>query len=225
MTGSTGSDLTDALAFTEATVRPRRRAADRQLRAGGADRLQEPARRGDRGRLRVGAAGDRRDPRALPRRRASWRRSPAITGAGTRGVRRPHLGASTRWTAPSTTPTGSRSSASSMALVDADGPLRGRRPGPAARRPVRRHREAARPPSTGSRSRASEKEQLSDYVVSLAVIGRGGLARERRIAPRDPDPPAHGQRRAGAGIRGQRRASTPSSRTAACRCGTWRPPG
>ena len=30
---------------------------------------------------------------------------------------------------------------------------------------------------------ASDKETLSDYVVSLAVIGRGGLARERRIAP------------------------------------------
>lgn len=30
---------------------------------------------------------------------------------------------------------------------------------------------------------ASEKETLSDYVVSLAVIGRGGLSRERRIAP------------------------------------------
>jgi myo-inositol-1(or 4)-monophosphatase len=30
---------------------------------------------------------------------------------------------------------------------------------------------------------ASAKESLSDYVVSLAVIGRGGLARERRIAP------------------------------------------
>ncbi len=29
----------------------------------------------------------------------------------------------------------------------------------------------------------SPKEALSDYVVSLAVIGRGGLARERRIAP------------------------------------------
>ena len=31
---------------------------------------------------------------------------------------------------------------------------------------------------------ASTKEALSDYVVSLAVIGRGGLSRERRIAPR-----------------------------------------
>lgn len=31
---------------------------------------------------------------------------------------------------------------------------------------------------------ASTKEALTDYVVSLAVIGRGGLARERRIAPR-----------------------------------------
>lgn len=29
----------------------------------------------------------------------------------------------------------------------------------------------------------STKEMLSDYVVSLAVIGRGGLSRERRIAP------------------------------------------
>jgi myo-inositol-1(or 4)-monophosphatase len=29
----------------------------------------------------------------------------------------------------------------------------------------------------------SDKEALSDYVVSLAVIGRGGLARERKIAP------------------------------------------
>ncbi len=29
----------------------------------------------------------------------------------------------------------------------------------------------------------SAKETLSDYVVSLAVIGRGGLTRERRIAP------------------------------------------
>lgn len=31
---------------------------------------------------------------------------------------------------------------------------------------------------------ASTKDQLSDYVVSLAVIGRGGLSRERKIAPR-----------------------------------------
>jgi fructose-1,6-bisphosphatase/inositol monophosphatase family enzyme len=29
--------------------------------------------------------------------------------------------------------------------------------------------------------RASEKETLGDFVVSLAVIGRGGIARERRI--------------------------------------------
>ncbi len=35
----------------------------------------------------------------------------------------------------------------------------------------------------GEPVRASTKETLSDYVVSLAVIGRGGLARERRIAP------------------------------------------
>jgi myo-inositol-1(or 4)-monophosphatase len=36
----------------------------------------------------------------------------------------------------------------------------------------------------GDPVRASTKETLSDYVVSLAVIGPGGLARERRIAPR-----------------------------------------
>lgn len=35
----------------------------------------------------------------------------------------------------------------------------------------------------GEPIRASAKETLSDYVVSLAVIGRGGLARERKIAP------------------------------------------
>ena len=36
---------------------------------------------------------------------------------------------------------------------------------------------------SGEPVRASTKGTLSDYVVSLAVIGRGGLARERRIAP------------------------------------------
>jgi myo-inositol-1(or 4)-monophosphatase len=35
----------------------------------------------------------------------------------------------------------------------------------------------------GKPIRASTKETLSDYVVSLAVIGRGGLMRERKIAP------------------------------------------
>lgn len=35
----------------------------------------------------------------------------------------------------------------------------------------------------GTHVRASTKDALSDYVVSLAVIGRGGLSRERRIAP------------------------------------------
>jgi myo-inositol-1(or 4)-monophosphatase len=31
---------------------------------------------------------------------------------------------------------------------------------------------------------ASDKDQLADYVVSLAIIGRGGIGRERRIARR-----------------------------------------
>jgi myo-inositol-1(or 4)-monophosphatase len=34
----------------------------------------------------------------------------------------------------------------------------------------------------GAVVRASQKEQLADFVVSLAVIGRGSIARERRVA-------------------------------------------
>ena len=68
----------------------------------------------------------------------------------------------------------------SMALVDADGPLLG-----VILDPQRDDLYAATRdgPATlnGEPVRASTKEQLSDYVVSLAVIGRGGLGRERRI--------------------------------------------
>ena len=68
----------------------------------------------------------------------------------------------------------------SMALVDADGPLLG-----VILDPQRDDLYAATHdgPATlnGEPVRASTKEQLSDYVVSLAVIGRGGLGRERRI--------------------------------------------
>jgi myo-inositol-1(or 4)-monophosphatase len=42
-------------------------------------------------------------------------------------------------------------------------------------------RSAAR--LNGSLARASTKDALVDCVVSLAILGRGGLARERRIAP------------------------------------------
>lgn len=34
----------------------------------------------------------------------------------------------------------------------------------------------------GARVRTSAKDQLGDFVVSLAIIGRGGIARERRVA-------------------------------------------
>ena len=34
----------------------------------------------------------------------------------------------------------------------------------------------------GAKVRASRKDQLGDFVVSLAIIGRGGIARERRVA-------------------------------------------
>jgi myo-inositol-1(or 4)-monophosphatase len=35
----------------------------------------------------------------------------------------------------------------------------------------------------GSLAKASTKDALGDLVVSLAILGRGGLSRERRIAP------------------------------------------
>jgi myo-inositol-1(or 4)-monophosphatase len=43
---------------------------------------------------------------------------------------------------------------------------------------------AAGGPATlnGEPARASDKDQLGDFVVSLAIIGRGGIARERRVA-------------------------------------------
>lgn len=69
----------------------------------------------------------------------------------------------------------------SMALVDGDGPLVG-----AVLDPQRGDLYTATRggPATlnGEPVRASEKEELKDYVVSLAVIGRGGLGRERRVA-------------------------------------------
>ncbi|HEX6475551.1 MAG TPA: inositol monophosphatase family protein [Candidatus Limnocylindria bacterium] len=69
----------------------------------------------------------------------------------------------------------------SMALVDESGPLLG-----VVLDPQRDDLYAATRdgPATlnGEPVRASEKEELKDYVVSLAVIGRGGLGRERRIA-------------------------------------------
>jgi myo-inositol-1(or 4)-monophosphatase len=69
----------------------------------------------------------------------------------------------------------------SMALVDADGPLLG-----VVLDPQRDDLYAATRggPATlnGEPIHASDKDQLSDYVVSLAVIGRGGLGRERKIA-------------------------------------------
>lgn len=43
---------------------------------------------------------------------------------------------------------------------------------------------AAGGPATlnGEAVRASDKDELGDFVVSLAIIGRGGIARERRVA-------------------------------------------
>jgi myo-inositol-1(or 4)-monophosphatase len=68
----------------------------------------------------------------------------------------------------------------SVALVGPDGPLVG-----VVLDPMRDdcYAASADGPSTlnGEPIRATDKEALGDFVVSLAVIGRGGIGRERRI--------------------------------------------
>jgi myo-inositol-1(or 4)-monophosphatase len=68
----------------------------------------------------------------------------------------------------------------SLALVGADGPLVG-----VVLDPLRDDCYSATAGGAatlnGKAVRVSAKERLFDYVVSLAVIGRGGLSRERRI--------------------------------------------
>jgi myo-inositol-1(or 4)-monophosphatase len=67
-----------------------------------------------------------------------------------------------------------------VALVGADGPLVG-----VVLDPIRGDCYAATAdgPATlnGESISASDKEQLGDFVVSMAIIGRGGIGRERRI--------------------------------------------
>ena len=69
----------------------------------------------------------------------------------------------------------------SLALVGADGPLVG-----VVLDPLRDDCYAATAggPATlnGKPVAVSAKDQLGDFVVSLAIIGRGGLSRERRVA-------------------------------------------
>lgn len=68
----------------------------------------------------------------------------------------------------------------SLALVGAEGPLLG-----VVLDPLRDdcYAAAAGGPATlnGKPVRVSAKDKLTDFVVSLAVIGRGGLSRERRV--------------------------------------------
>jgi myo-inositol-1(or 4)-monophosphatase len=69
----------------------------------------------------------------------------------------------------------------SLALVAADGPLVG-----VVLDPLRDdcYAATARGPATlnGKRIAVSAKDKVSDFVVSLAIIGRGGLSRERRVS-------------------------------------------
>lgn len=71
----------------------------------------------------------------------------------------------------------------SIGLVTTDGPAVGVTFDP-ARDDLYAATSDGRATLNGKAVRASPKEALSDYVVSLAVIGRGGLRRERHIAPR-----------------------------------------
>lgn len=68
----------------------------------------------------------------------------------------------------------------SLALVGADGPLVG-----VVLDPLRDDCFAASAGGAatlnGKRVKVSSKDKLSDFVVSLAIIGRGGLSRERRV--------------------------------------------
>jgi myo-inositol-1(or 4)-monophosphatase len=69
----------------------------------------------------------------------------------------------------------------SLALVGADGPLVG-----VVLDPLRDdcYAAAAGGPATlnGKRVQVSAKDALIDFVVSMAIIGRGSLARERRVS-------------------------------------------
>jgi hypothetical protein len=153
------------------------------------------------------------------RRTPSWPRSRGAS-TGRRGRRavagRSERGSSTHSTGPSTTPTEFRSSASRSAWskmacrwsawssTRCRRLLRGDRGGP--------------PRSTASGWRQRQGE-LGDFVASMAIIGRGGIARERRVAHEIRIGGGWGARRWRWRTWG-RADSTPSCRTAGCPCGT-----
>ncbi|HEY8178502.1 MAG TPA: inositol monophosphatase family protein, partial [Candidatus Limnocylindria bacterium] len=180
MTRSTASDLTDALAFTEATVR---RAG--ALLTASYERVERIDYKSARDvvtevdyaseKLVIAAIRDRYpDDGILAEESGHHRRQNREAFAGRTWVVDP-LDGTVNYA------NGIPYFCVSMALVDADGPLLG-----VVLDPLRDDLYAATRggPATlnGEPVRASEKEQLGDYVVSLAVIGRGGLGRERRIA-------------------------------------------
>ena len=180
MTRSTASDLTDALAFTEATVR---RAG--ALLTASYERVERIDYKSARDvvtevdyaseKLVIAAIRDRYpDDGILAEESGHHRRQNREAFAGRTWVVDP-LDGTVNYA------NGIPYFCVSMALVDADGPLLG-----VILDPQRDDLYAATRggPATlnGEPVRASEKEQLGDYVVSLAVIGRGGLGRERRIA-------------------------------------------
>ena len=180
MTRSTAPDLTDALAFTEATVR---RAG--ALLTASYERVERIDYKSARDvvtevdyaseKLVIAAIRDRYpDDGILAEESGHHRRQNREAFAGRTWVVDP-LDGTVNYA------NGIPYFCVSMALVDADGPLLG-----VILDPLRDDLYAATRggPATlnGEPVRASEKEQLGDYVVSLAVIGRGGLGRERRIA-------------------------------------------
>ena len=179
MTVADSSDLTDALAFAEATVR---RAGE--LLIASYERVERIDYKSARDvvtevdyaseKLVLAAIGDRfPDDGVLAEESGHHRRRNREPFAGRTWVVDP-LDGTVNYA------NGIPYFCVSMALVDASGPMLG-----VILDPQRDDLYAATRggPATlnGEPVHASEKEQLSDCVVSLAVIGRGGLGRERRI--------------------------------------------
>jgi myo-inositol-1(or 4)-monophosphatase len=180
MSRSTASDLTEALAFTEATVR---RAG--ALLTASYERVERIDYKSARDvvtevdyaseKLVIAAIRDRYpDDGILAEESGHHRRQNREAFAGRTWVVDP-LDGTVNYA------NGIPYFCVSMALVDADGPLLGVILDP-QRGDVYAATRGGPATLNGEPVRASEKEQLGDYVVSLAVIGRGGLGRERRIA-------------------------------------------
>ena len=99
-------------------------------------------------------------------------------------------------------------------------------------RPDPRRDRSRRPPTAGlrpshgrSRSHASDKDKLSDFVISMALNGRTAAVAGPERPQGDPHLALDGLGGAGPGLRGATAGSMRSSSRAGCRPGTSRRPG